>query len=221
MRVECPSCGAVYQVPRPATRRRARCKACQGVMVIPGADEVEAGAEEAPPPEPERSPRDPADRRRAREEARRLPGAGWAVVVISLLEGLLLLPGLLVVSMGGLVLLSESETLPVQGLFLVLGVAAPCLCLLGGAVGMILRRTWGWWALALIQGFLLLYNLKMISPVLGTDLGSDFSQALLLLHAPPIVLSALSCLLLFLPAVRRVFGMGPSEARPRRRRVVR
>lgn len=215
MRIECPDCDAVYDIRTSGTSRKARCKRCGSLIVVPA-----EGVEE------ERPKRRPGGRERYEEaeERPRVPIAAKIAGVISILLGLIFTPLAISLGHGAAAVAStgsaSAEAVGLAGAWLIVfGTFAVGFG--GGGLGLLLRKGWAWWTLAFLHGFFVLLNAKYC--LLLAHINWDHHRAwdvawpVLVVHGIPLVTSLLVLVLLMLPSVRLLCGV-KQEARPRRRR---
>ncbi len=204
MRITCSDCGAAYNLRAKPGARYAKCKKCGALMAL-------AGASAAAPPE--RDDDAPYLERGPRKKALLVPAI--LVAVVSFLLALIFIPLTLFAGFGSTVVAAtgEASTEEVQLAFYVVAVLATiAVCLAGSGVGLLLRKSWGWWGAVVVYGFFLLLNLKMLAPVLAA-LNWDHPKAVGtatffgLLHGLPILLSLAMIVLLALPRMRIAYGI--------------
>lgn len=204
MRIECPDCHATYSVPAAEKTRRARCKKCGALMTI----EAEAPDFQVDESWPER---------RTRLQDRKAPPLlvpAIVVAVASLLIGLLFVPGTILVGVGTVAMAADDGARSDEvgmAFFTLVSFVLIGTCLVGGGVGLLIRKAWGWWATVLMFAFFLLLNARLITPILHLNWdhprASDLALGFALRNGVPIVVSTAMLALLFLPKMRLAYGV--------------
>ena len=206
--IDCPFCGTTFRGAPSRRERRARCRSCNTVFVVPAATNLDF--EQA------------LDRELAEEEGRgrRLRGSARFAASLTILCGLAATP--IAVLTDAVVVGSQGYLLPLYGTPLVrAGTGLIALVLVVGGIGLCLRKPWGWWGafLGFLAGCAFYTNLAVPiflhlrwehaaanSVAIGAGLG----------YGGPLLLFLFGALLLLSSKVRVAFGVKspPQRSRP-------